>query len=579
MKVDLILRNGWVFQTIRQRFEKMDIAVAGEKFYDISPVLPYEAECEVDCEGKYILPGLIDIHMHIESSMTYPREFSRTVLPFGVTTVVADAHEMANVFGMKGIKSFMDQETELDIFYGIPSSVPSTSPTLETSGGMIGEAEVKELLKDPRILCLGEVMNYKDLISPDKTLIQRIIDCCEENTRPVRLEGHCPALTGAALSAFIRAGVDAAHTQQTAESLVGQSDQGMFLELQAKSLTREVIEAVEAHSLYENVALVTDDTMPDHLADGQLNRIVRLAVKEGMPVEKAVYCSTYTPARRMQLYDRGMIAPGKIADLAVYDNLEEFSPVAVYKSGKRYRPEDHLYIEDEAGSLFPEEFRKTLFCREAREEDFTIVCEEKKSGRTHWQGKALVHVMEVQTFGTRMVHKKRWVPVKDGVLCWQEEGLCLAVVYERYGKTGSLSFGLIDKAFSRRGAVATTWSHDSHNLLVIGNSPEDMAMAQREVLYMQGGYGVASQGKITAKAPLPIGGIVSDQPISRLAEGLKEVRREIETLGYVDSNVIMSISTIGLLVSPELKLSDKGLVDVMSQEILPLVEETADQQA
>lgn len=562
MKADLIVKNAWVYRTYRQCFEKMDIAVTGERFYNISPVAHCEAETVVDGTGKYVIPGLIDIHMHIESSMTYPREFSRRVLPFGVTCVVADPHEIANVFGVEGIRRYMDQETALDIYYGIPSSVPATSPELETSGAVIGEAEARELLKDKRVICLGEVMNFKDLTAEGDTAIKQIIRACKEENRGVRIEGHCPSLSGEDCARFIYAGVDADHTQQTPESVLEKTDMGMFLELQAKSLTPEVVRTVVEHGLYENVALVTDDTMPDHLMDGHLDRNVRLAVKNGMPVEKAIYCATWTPARRMHLDDRGMIAPGKKADFVVLSDLERFTVEAVYKSGKRYGPD--MEPKGEEGPLFPEHFYHSVHCRRAVPKDFVIASE----------GTAvLVNAMQIQEFGTRAKWVKRRVPVREGRVAYEEAGLCLAAVFERHGKGGQVGYGFAERAFKERGAVATTWAHDSHNLFVLGNSPEDMALAQRTVADMQGGYAAVSGGRVLAEAPLTVGGIVSDQPVEVLAKQMAKVRAAIEDMGYVNNNTIMSISTLPLLVSPELKISDKGMFEVKTQNPVPLIEE------
>ncbi|MDO5349736.1 MAG: amidohydrolase family protein, partial [Lachnospiraceae bacterium] len=350
MKVDYIIKDAWVYQTFRQCFEKREVAVSGERILAVSPKFAGACERIIDGSGMYLIPGLIDIHMHIESSMTYPKEFSRLALQHGTTTVVADAHEIANVFGMEGIRSFMDQETELDIFYAIPSSVPATNWELETPGAAIGEEETRQLLEDDRVLCLGEVMNFRDLVpeepdglisEPDAVLADkadtktlRLIRLCRSRRgRDIRIEGHCPKITGMDLNRFIFAGVDADHTQQTPESVLEKSDLGMFLELQRKSLTPEVVEAVCSHRLYENVALITDDTMPDQLLEGQLNRILLAAVQAGMPVEKAIYCATYTPARRMHLDDRGIIGPGKLADFLLLQDLDTFRPAAVVKSG------------------------------------------------------------------------------------------------------------------------------------------------------------------------------------------------------------------------------------------------------
>lgn len=591
MRADFVIKNAWVFMTYRQCFEKRDVAVAGESFYCVSPAISYPGVREVDGTGKYLIPGLIDIHMHIESSMTYPQEFSRITLPYGVTTVVADAHEIANVFGLEGIRCFMEQKTPQDIFYAIPSSVPATNETLETAGASIGEAEVRCLAEDERVLCLGEVMNFKDLTTDEDTLIKRLIRCCRESGGNKRIEGHCPALSGEDLCRFIYEGVDADHTQQTPESVMEKTDLGMFLELQLKSLTEDVVRAVCNNGLYENVALVTDDTMPDRLLKGQLNRIVKAAVKAGMPVEKAIYCATFTPARRMHLDDRGLIGPGKLADFVVLRDLESFEPEAVFKSGKcvfeemdaagvwsgvmgervaadgRDIPED-CNVPD--APLFPAHFYHSVRCKKAEPGDFTLRVDVPCAA-------VRVNVMKIRTFGTFTEQAVRTLPVKDGEICWEGSGLTLAALFERYGKNGNISYGLVEGAFTGRGAAATTWSHDSHNLLVLGTAAKDMCTAQNRVLELQGGYVAAEGGRVTAEAGLPVGGIINDGPVEALAKQLGRVREAMRRLGYENNNEIMSMSTLCLPVSPSLKLTDFGLLEVKTQRRVALIQAYLDE--
>ena len=563
MKVDFVVKGAWVFMTYRQCFEKRDVAVAGEKIYAVSPAICYPDVTMIDGSGMYMIPGLVDIHMHVESSMTFPAEFSRMTLLCGVGTVVADAHEIANVFGMDGIRWFMGQETKLDIFYAIPSSVPATNDSLETSGAGIGEAQVRELARDSRVLCLGEVMNFKDLTSDGDALIKRLVGICKgkDIRGSMRIEGHCPKISGEDLCRFIYEGVDADHTQQTPGSVLEKTDMGMFLELQHKSLTPEVVDTVCRYGLYENVALITDDTMPDQLLKGQLNRIVAHAVKNGMPVEKAIYCATFTPARRMHLDDRGMIGPGKLADFVLLRDLEHFQPAAVFKRGE-------LVYGERLGTDYasiPEAFYHSVNCNRAMEEDFRLKTDKPCS-------RVKVNVMKIQTQGTFTSRVIRELDVKDGVICWKEAGLSLAVMFERYGKNGNISFGLVEGALRKPGAIATTWSHDSHNLLVLGTCELDMAAAQNRVIELQGGYVAAEHGCVTAEARLPVGGILYDGPVEELASDLGRVRQVMRELGYENNNEIMSMSTLGLPVSPELKLTDYGLLDVRSQEPRPLIE-------
>ena len=568
MRPDFILKNVMVYQTFRQCFEKRDVAVAGEKFYCVSPAISYPGVREIDGKGRYMLPGLVDIHMHIESSMTYPGEFSRITLPYGVTTVVADAHEMANVFGMDGIRAFMAQKTKQDIFWAIPSSVPATNEKLETAGASLGVKEISEMASLDGVLCLGEIMNYKDLSAEGESRTRDLINVCRNAGKNLRIEGHCPGLTGADLNRFIYEGVDADHTQQTPQSVMEKTELGMFLELQFKSLTPEVVKTVCDNELYENVALVTDDTMADKLLTGHLNKIIETAVRAGMPMEKAIYCATWTPSRRMHLDDRGMIAPGKIADFMLLDSLDGIDPVVVYKKGECvYCKDEEAYGAAEAAACsFPASFYHTINCRPAEISDFVLKAEDPDA---KW---AEVNVMKIGTFGTATTPVKRRVEVKDGVLDWKSAGLSLAVVFERYGKNGNVGYGLVEGALTKPGAVATTWSHDSHNLFVLGTDENDMKLAQRRVLELQGAYVVFSEGRSLAEARLTIGGIVSDQPIEVLGQELKEVRAAMEGLGYVNNNVIMSMSTLCLPVSPKLKLTDHGLLTVPGQEHVPLVE-------
>lgn len=568
MKAEYIIRLAKIYLTFRQVFQEMDVAVAGDRIIQVSPkILPTGGEQVIDGSGMYLIPGLIDIHMHVESSMTCPEEFSGYALKWGTTTAVADAHEMANVFGIEGIRAFMEQKTKMDLFWAIPSSVPATDPEFETSGGEIGEAEAEELLKDSRVLCLGEVMNFHSLTEEERdTKIKRLIRLCRERRgRSFRIEGHCPKLSGSDLNRFICAGVDADHTQQTPESVLEKTDLGMFLELQKKSLTPEVAETVVRHRLYENVALVTDDVMPDHLVNGQLNEILRTAVQAGIPAEQAVYCATYTPARRMHLDDRGMIAPGKKADFWLTDSLETWTPRMVFKDGRPVEAEEG---RRDGKRAFPERFYHSVHCRKARPEDFIL--------RWETDGEVTARVIRIQPFGTMTEQAERRLRVRNHRICWQEAGLCLAVIYERHGKNGNMAWGLVEGAFTKAGAAATTWSHDSHNLLVLGNSPEDMLLAQQRVVELQGGYVAASGGRILAEAALPVGGIVNDGPLNDLARALGQVRAAMKELGYVNNNEIMSMSTLALPVSPALKLTDTGLLETKTQKRVEIIKEQAE---
>lgn len=564
MKVDQLIKNAYIYNTFTQSFQKENVYVLDGKFYHITKTDELESEEIIDAHGQYMIPGLVDIHMHIESSMTIPREFSKAVLKHGVTTVVADPHEIANVFGIEGIQSYMSNATTLDIFYGIPSSIPSTNSLLETTGGYIDAQNVSELLKDPRILCLGEVMNFKDLICPDYSLTRNIIEVCHNHNFALPIEGHCPKITGLDLSKYIYYGVDADHTQQTPQSIVEKIRNGMFLEIQRKSMTKENIDTLVQNQFYEYFSLVTDDVMADHLEDGHLNLLVKLASDLGMPIEKAIYCATYTPSRRMHLHDRGMISPGKIADFILLDNLDDFSIHSVYKKGQCvYHQQRDIHIEEEKVS-FPDAFYHSIHCDQATHQDFELTADIEN-------GKVLCNVIEIQQHSTFTLHQKIELDVVNHQVMWKEAGLSLLVVFERYQYSGRKAYAFV-KGTIDHGAIASSWAHDHHNVMVMGRNIDDMVKAQNVIVEKQGGYVVVCDDDILAFAHLNVGGIVSELPIQILSQQLKNVRQAMKKLGYCHDNEIMSFSTLSLPVSPQIKVTDKGILDTYTQNIIPLIE-------
>jgi adenine deaminase len=566
MNVDLAIMNGQVFNTFTKKFEKKNVFIVDDKFYYMSADERenWQASEVVDAKNKFLVPGLMDIHMHIESSMTSPSIFSEAVLTHGVTTVVADAHEIANVFGMEGLEAFFSQPSVMDIFYAIPSSVPSTTPDLETTGGYIGVEEVKQLLQHSKVIALGEAMNFNGIVNEPDSLIRQILHAVQMERPFMPLEGHVPRVSGLELAKFLYAGITADHTHQSPESIYEKIANGMFLEFQKKSITPENMRVIVENDFYEYIAIITDDVMADDLLEGHLDANVRLAISSGMPAEQAIYCATYTPARRMGFQDRGAIVPGFKADFLLLNDVGSFEIGSVYKDGKLVYKQGNDINYPAVKPDFPEHFYQSLHCRALTAEDlrFKVKASEK----------ALVNVIQISEVGTFTEHVQREVTVADGFLDWENSGLALIVVMERYGKTGNIAYGFVDKALYEKGAVATTWAHDHHNLMVMGTSSEDIIAAQKQLLEVKGGYVVTQAGKVHAICPLPVGGIISDAPIRELGAQLKEVRQAMRRLGYRNSNEIMSFSTLSLPVSPAIKITDKGMMNVRSQMMIPLIE-------
>ncbi|WNS75455.1 adenine deaminase C-terminal domain-containing protein [Bacillus sp. DTU_2020_1000418_1_SI_GHA_SEK_038] len=567
MKVDVAIINGQVFNTFTKKFEKKHVSIVGDKFYYMTTEAfdNLEAKNVIDATSQYVIPGFMDIHLHIESSMTSPAIFSGAALSHGVTTVVADAHEIANVFGMEGLESFFSQPSVMDIFYAIPSSVPSTTPELETTGGYIGVEEVKRLLQHPKVIALGEAMNFNGIVNEPDSLIRQILRTVQSERPFLPLEAHIPRVSGLDLAKFLYAGLTADHTHQTLESIYEKITNGIFLEFQRKSITPESIRVIVENSFYEYVAFVTDDVMVDDLLNGHLNALVRLAISSGMPAEHALYCATYTPARRMGFQDRGAIVSGFKADFLLLNDVDSLEIAAVYKDGKLVHERGNEIRYPDEKPHFPAHFYESIQCRALTSEDLRI--------KVNASEKAIVNVIQIAEVGTFTEHVQREVAVVDGFLDWENSGLALIVVMERYGKTGDIAYGFVEHALVEKGAVATTWAHDHHNVMVMGTCAEDIIAAQKQLVDMQGGYVVTQASKVKAICPLPVGGIISDAPIQELGAQLKEVRQAMIALGYRNSNEIMSFSTLSLPVSPVIKITDKGMMNVRSQMMIPLVED------
>lgn len=568
MKVDLLVKNGKVYNSYLKKFFSSDIAVIGDKFIYIgcSAEFHIDAEKVIDAKGMHIIPGLIDIHMHIESSMATPIAFSKEIIKNGVTTIVSEPHEIANVFGIEGILEMIKsgEDAEVDIFYGVPSSVPSTSSEYETTGGEIGIDEVEELMNNEKVICLGEVMNYFDVINSEDKKINKIIKYFKKQ-HPLRpIEGHCPRIKGLELSKLIFSGVTSDHTQQTVCGMEERIKSGMFIQIQEKSMVKPVMDYLIENSLYEHLAFVTDDCMADVLvSEGHLNKHVKKAINMGMSPENAIYCATYTSARRMNLFDRGSIAPGKLADFIMLEDLNNFKIDKVFKKGKQVYSSDDKAYEDKIPKTFPEKFYNSIKLNKINE-DMLRIKAKINNGSVKCR---VIKIQDGSTFTDEIIGE---VAVKDGYLQWENSEYCLMAVIERYGKNQNIGFGLAAGDTIKKGAVAASYAHDHHNIIVVGKNARDIVCVVNSIIDSQGGYCAALDGKILAKIDLPIGGILSDKNMKSIGKELKEVTEAMRYLGYKHYNPIMSFSTNSLPVSPLLKITDKGLIKLNENRIVDI---------
>ncbi len=554
MKIQIINAN--VYNCFLKNFEKKYVFIENGKFRYIDDMI-HEHDVLIDAQGQYMIPGFVDIHMHIESSMTTPTIFSSAVLVNGTTTVVADCHEIGNVFGVDGLNNFMNAETILDIFYAIPSSVPSSSTALETTGGLIEVEQVQQLLENPKVIALGEVMNFNDTVNDEDTLIKRIIKTVKDYPGFKPIEGHCSRYQLHDVQDFLYQGVTSCHTDQNEEGLYNKLSNGMFIQLQEKTVKKEFIDIINQHQFFDYVSLVTDDVMPHDLRNDHLNKVVNVAIECGMDPRMAIYCASFTAARRMHLEDRGAIAPGRIADFMFTNSITTIKPTSVYKNGELVANNGKM-VKKEKPTTYPEHYYHSIQCPKATLDDFII-----KTDKINPQ----CNIMEILEHTTKTNHLIQEVSTKNGILDYQGNNLNLIKVFNRYSNQNESGYTLAKTKF-HNGAVATTWAHDHHNLMVMGDNPNDMMIAQHALIDSQGGMVVVSEGKILAHCPLTIAGIVSDEPIEVIGAGIDSIKQAMNHLGYYHFNEIMSFATLSLLCSPSLKISDKGLVDVYQQKVI-----------
>ena len=575
-QVSMLVKNAQVFNSYLKTFIPADVWVKGDRFYyiDRKHDLPVEADRVIDAEGKFMLPGFVDVHMHIESSMMTPGPFGQALAGYGVTTIVSEPHEMANVKGVAGILEMISagEESPIDIYFGIPSSVPSTNAGLETTGDVIDFPAMKHLLEEKDVVCVGEVMNYRQIIKENDLEISKFLDYLRQENPQYVIEGHCPALVDLDLAKFLYLGINGDHTEHNLEEFRQRAENGMFLEIQDKMLRPEILQYVQDNNLYEYCSFVTDDTMADVLYyKGQLNYVVQRAMEMGFPVEQAIYCASYTGARRMHLFDRGAIAPGQLADFMLVDSPRVLQPELVVKRGREiFRKGDQAKEEK---NLFPRDFYHTVQVAEPSLEQFAMPVSRFLPEGTPIPQQVTVRAIDVQNDSTKTKEAHVTMNVVDGLIDWKSSGCKLALVFERHGKNGNVGCGFVTGAFLQEGTVATTFFHDHHNLLVAGDSEEDMLLAVRRIRELQGGFLTVQHGRILEELPLPVCGILNDGSLEFVGSRLSAIRESLYRLGYDHYNPIMSIGTLGLPVSPALKLTDMGLIDVHQSAVVPLIVE------
>ena len=551
---ELVLKNAEVFHAFTGEFIKCDVAITDGH---VAGLGEYSGQQEMDLTGHYITPGFIDGHVHIESSMMSPREFARAVIPTGTTTVVADPHEIANVAGAEGIQYMLDatENLPLNVYIMLPSCVPATP--LEDSGASLAAADLAPFLNNPRVLGLAEMMNAPGVLMGDDGVYDKLLlaaDSC--------VDGHAPGLTGKPLMGYAAAGIRTDHECATQEQAMERLRAGMYVLIREGTAVKNLKALLPIVNADTSAfcCFAADDKIPaELLGDGYINEMVRIAIKEGIPVATALQMATINTARCYGLRDLGAIAPHYRADILVFDDLDTWKPSMVFKDGQ-------LASERSVMLLDPPELRSdrmehTMHLADLRPEQLCMPLagdEAQVIGLIPYQ---------ILTKNFRLKVKK----VAGNVVSDPENQLLKLAVFERHHATGRVGLGLVKGFGLQHGALASTVAHDSHNLITIGAPDEDMLVAARELERIGGGIAIALDGKIVGSLALPIAGLMSKECAEVVAQEVGTLIAKAHELGVYEYYApFLTLAFLSLPVIPELKLTDRGLVDVNAFRIVPL---------
>ena len=544
---DLVLRNGRVINVFTGEIVETDVAIAGDTIVGVGP--GYQGRKEMDLGGRYVCPGLIDAHVHIESSMVTPPQFARAVVPRGTTTVVTDPHEIANVAGAAGIRYMLavSEGLPLTVYVNLPSCVPATP--MGTAGAELAASDLLALAGLPRVIGLAEFMNVPGAVLGLPGALEKLVAF-----RGRVIDGHAPGISGKWLQAYVGAGPGSDHECMTADEMLEKLRAGMVVFIRESTAAKNLRALVPAVTLHNSrrCAFATDDRHPaDLLDEGHLDYLIRLAVAEGLDAVTAIQMATLNAAEWFRLRDRGAIAPGKRADLVVFSNLKDFHAEMVFTGGV-------LVARDGT----PVGNWPTPVVDDRNVRDTVHVEWERLSFAIPAQGERVrvIGIVPDQVITERLVEL---VEVVDGLaVADPERDLLKLAVIERHRGSGRVGLGFVRGLGLRRGALAGSVGHDAHNLIVAGCDDASMMAAARAVGELGGGLVAAAGEKVLASLPLPIAGLMSDQPVETVRSQMERLVEAARGLGSSLHDPFMTLGFLALEVIPALKLTDQGLVDV-----------------
>ena len=543
---DLILANARIINTFNGEIETGNVALCGGK---VAGVGDYKkARKVIDLGGKYLAPGLINGHTHLESSMLDVGQYARAVVPHGTSAIVTDLHEIANVCGLDGIKYVLDGARRLpfDLFLMAPSCVPATH--LETSGASLGPEDIRRILRFKECIGLGEVMNYPGVLFGDAGMLSKI-----ESARGKVVDGHAPGLSGKDLNAYIGAGIYSDHESVTLAEAEEKLRRGMHVMIREGSTEKnlEALLPLVTDKTYRRCLFVVDDRHGvDILRDGDIDAVVRKAIKLGLDPVRAIQLATINAAGYFRLAGLGAVAPGYFANLIVLDNLVGFQVNMVFYRGRLVaqggKPLFDLPVP--GGNRLTDTVNIKPFTKDALKL------------RASGESRPVIEVVPGQIITRRKLQKVR--AVGGFILSDTGQDILKAVVVERHKATGNIGIGLVTGFGLKKGALASSTAHDSHNVVAVGTDDEDIFTAIKEVERLKGGLVAAVGGKVLDSLATPIAGLLSGEPLERVVAGLERLEQAAKDLGATLPAPFAALSFLALPVIPELRLTDLGLVDV-----------------
>jgi adenine deaminase len=533
---DVVVRGGRVLSVFTREWLETDIAIADGW---IAGLGDYGGREVVDARGRYVVPGFLDAHMHLESTKLLPDEFARLVLPLGTTAVVLDPHELANVLGTDGVHWLLDacEGLPLDFYFMASSSIPASE--FESPRRPLLAGDLESLLRRRRVLGLAEMMNFPGVINADDAELEKI-----RLANGVQIDGHAPGVLGKALNAYAAAGIRSDHEALTPEEGRERLRNGMWLLIREASMARNLQALLPLVTEFgtNRIAFCTDDRDPEDIAEnGHINGMVREAVAAGIPPEDAIVLATLNPATWHRLWHLGALAPGYQADLLVLPDLERFEPELTLKAGR--------LVSEIRKTDVPEWVKHSVRNRPVTAADFRI---DMPGGKVRVIGLVPDQVV------TALLEQE------------PDDELAKIAVVERHLGTGRIGRGFVSGSGLERGALASTVAHDAHNIIVVGKNEGDMAQAVTRLAELGGGIVVVDGGEVKAELPLPVAGLLADAPLQEVIDKSLACNDAARELGWSGATPFLTLSFLGLSVIPSLKITDRGLVDVDRFEIVPL---------